>query len=110
MTVLEMYEKANLIIPLSQRDFISRLNDTMSELCGMYDSAVNENSQLSKVNTLYDSIAIRPLYHIAIVDNILFLSGAGETYKVEFLRKADIVNKKYWSENARGRKVKRERW
>lgn len=53
---------------------------------------------------------VRPMYYDAIVENILFLAGAGEQHKSEFIRKGRNAFLKYWTENAKGRRVRRMRW
>lgn len=110
MTVLEIYARVNLTTPLEQTNFFYFLNETIYELETMHGNITVGDSQLSKISNLSDSIAIEPLYHTAIADNILFLAGAGEVYKGEFIRKSDLAHKKIWSDNAKGKFVKRNGW
>lgn len=110
MTVFEMYERVNLTLPLEQRKFLSYLNDTVIELAAMYENVTVGKAQITRVDSLNDSLAINPLYHVAIADNILFLAGAGEMYKGEFIRKAELAYKKNWNSNAKNKRIKRNRW
>lgn len=110
MTVNEIYEKINLTVPMEQRKFFSLLNDTINELEVMYGDITVGNAQISKVSDLSDSISVDPLYYSAIADNILFLAGAGETYKSIFINKADSAHKKLWSNKAKGKIIKRVGW
>ena len=111
MTTLEIFEKVNLTVPIEQRRFFNLFADSVSELEAMFDGFVFcEGASRSLPAALTDNNAVRPLYHNAIVDNILFLSGQGESYKSEFLRKSRNAFLKYWRDNAKGRRVKRMRW
>ena len=111
MSVLEIFEKVNLAIPIEQRRFFNYFEDTVTELSSMYSGFVFEKGieyQLPKA--LSDKNVVRPLYHNAIVDNIIFLAGGEETHKTEFIRKSHDAYLKYWNDNAKGRKMKRMRW
>lgn len=109
--ILEIFEKVNLVMPIEQRRFFNWFDDTVKELQGMYiDYVIKKDSEYVSPKTLSDDCAVLELYKNAIVDNILFLAGAGEGYKSEFIRKAENAHLKYWNDNARGRRVKRMRW
>lgn len=62
------------------------------------------------IGKLSDEINVLPLYETAIVDNILFLIGQEASYKSEFMRKADLAHRQYWSKSAKGKVIKRLRW
>lgn len=111
MTVLEIFEKVNLIIPLEQRRFFNFFNDTVNELLSKYNGFVTEDREgVVPIASLSDDCMVLPLYAAAIVDNILFLSGQGEIYKSEFLRKAHETYLKYWNDNAKGRRMRGTSW
>ena len=111
MTLLNLFEKVNLVIPLEQRKFFSYFNDSIDELRSLYSRFLFESEgEYTPPKTLSDDIRVLPLYAPALVDNILFLAGQGETYKGEFIRKANLAYLQYWNENAKGRRVKRARW
>ena len=113
MTLLEIFEKVNLAVPLEQRRFFNHFEDSVNELASMYDSFVFEDDKsYTPPKSLSDDNAVRPLYHNAIVDNIIYLAGQGqnEAYKGEFMRKSRLAFLKYWNDNAKGKRVKRMRW
>lgn len=111
MTLLEIFEKVNLVVPLEQRRFFNHLTDTVNELNTLYDGFVLETKgEYTPPKDLSDSVGVLPLYHNAIVDNILFLAGQNESYKGEFIRKSKLAYLKYWNDNAKGKRVKRMRW
>ena len=112
MTLLEIFEKVNLVVPLEQRRFFNYFTDTVNELNTLYDGFVldAEGEYTPPKDLSPDSVGVLPLYHNAIVDNILFLAGQEETYKNEFLRKSKAAYLKYWNDNAKGKRVKRMRW
>ena len=111
MTILEIFEKVNLIMPIEQRRFFNFFEDTVSELQSLYSGFVFEkDAEYLPPKTLFDENVVKPLYHNAIVDNIVFLAGGNETYKSEFIRKSRDAYLKYWNDNARGRKIRRMRW
>ena len=155
MTILEIFEKVNLIIPIEQRTFFNFFEDTVNELQSLYRDFVfikdlkekqtqdtsnnysisssgdwyingilaeenNDKGEQQNTNVLVkeytpptslsnDNVVL-PLYHNSIVDNILFLANAGETYKSEFIRKSKDAYLKYWNDNAQGRRRRRMRW
>lgn len=111
MTVKLLYEKVNLIVPLEQRRFFRALNDTVSEIEAKYsDFLFEEGKRYVPINSLEDDWIVLPLYSDAIVDNILFLSGQGEMYKSEFIRKMKNAYLNYWNKNAKKRRLKRSWW
>lgn len=111
MTLLKLFEKVNLIVPLEQRRFFNYLDDTVNELNTLYDGFVLESEgEYAPPKDLSDDFGVLPLYHNAIVDNIVFLAGKEETYKGEFVRKSRLAYNKYWTDNAKGKRVKRMRW
>lgn len=111
MSLLEIFEKVNLITPIEQRRFFDFFNDTVAELESMYGGFVFEkDTEYQPPESLSDTIAVLPLYCGAIVDNIVFLENGEDGRKSEFIRKARNAYLKYWNDNARGRKMKRISW
>lgn len=111
MTLLEIFEKVNLMVPIEQRRFFNYFEDTVNELNTLYDGFVFvSEGEYTPPKDLSDSVGVLPLYHNAIVDNIVFLAGQKETYKGEFIRKSKLAFLKYWNDNAKGRRIKRIRW
>ena len=120
MTILEIYEKVNIKTPVEQRLFFNYLNDSINELAELYGdmpkTVFHDNitaADIVIIDTLSDKpdgMVILPLYHNAIVDNILFMCGQGDTYKGEFVRKSKEAYLHYWNIYSRGRHVKRNRW
>ena len=111
MSILEIFEKVNLKAPIEQRRFFNCFEDTVAELEAMYSGFVFEkDTEYQPPKALTDKNVVLPLYHSAIVDNILFLSGGGDVLKSEFIRKSRDAYLKYWNDNAKGRKIKAKRW
>ena len=111
MLVLEIFEKVNLVLPMEQRRFFNCFNDTVNELEATYGSFVFEKgTEYQPPSSLRDENVVLPLYHNAIVDNIVFLASGEEMRKSEFLRKSREAYLKYWKDNARGRKMRRLEW
>ena len=117
MTILEIYEKVNLIIPMEQRVFFNFFEDTVNELESLYgDFLFIKDKEYTPPESLTDEegneaeTVVLPLYHNSIVDNILFLANKGEQYKSEFIRKSRDAYLKYWNDNAKGRRIRRMRW
>ena len=76
MSLLEIFEKVNLIVPIEQRRFFNCFEDTVSELQALYDGFVFEKgTEYNPPKALSDENVVLPLYTDAIVDNIVFLSG-----------------------------------
>ena len=111
MTILEIYEKVNLIIPMEQRVFFNFFEDSVNELESLYgDFLFIKDKEYTPPESLTDDNVVLPLYHNSIVDNILFLANKGEQYKSEFIRKSRDAYHKYWNDNAKGRRIRRMRW
>lgn len=111
MTVKEIYEKVNLILPLEQRRFFNLFADTVAELLALYRKYVTvDNEEFTAPKNLSDENTVMPLYHGAIVDNIVFLVNGDESRKSEFIRKSREAYLKYWSDNAKGRKIEGRAW
>lgn len=111
MTIREIFEKVNLVVPMEQRVFFNFFEDTVNELQSLYrDFVFIKDTEYAPPESLKDENVVLPLYHNSIVDNILFLANKGEHYKSEFLRKAKDAYLKYWNDNAQGRRIKRMRW
>lgn len=60
--------------------------------------------------SITEEIVVKPLYHNAIVDNILFLAGGEDSRKSEFIRKSREAYLNYWNINAKGRRMQKARW
>ena len=111
MTILEIFEKVNLKVPMEQRKFFNFFEDTVNELQSLYrDFVFIEDKEYTPPERLTDENVVLPLYHNSIVDNILFLADAGEVYKSEFIRKSKDAYLKYWNDDAKGRRIRRMRW
>ena len=111
MTILEIFEKVNLVIPIEQRVFFNFFEDTVNELRSMYgDFVFIKGTEYTPPESLTDDNVVLPLYHNSIVDNILFLANKGEAYKGEFIRKSKDAYLKYWNDDAKGRRIRRMRW
>lgn len=115
MTILDIYEKVNIVTPLEQRGFFNYFDDCVNELRSIFagydkDYVIEEGEDYSPLTRLTDKNHVRPMYYDAIVDGILFYAGAGEQYKSEFIRKARYAFLKYWTDNAKGRRIRRMRW
>ena len=111
MTILEIFEKVNLVVPIEQRNFFNFFEDTVNELQSLYrDFVFIKDTEYTPPESLNVDNVVLPLYHNSIVDNILFLANAGETYKSEFIRKSKDAYLKYWNDNAQGRRKRRMRW
>lgn len=111
MSILEIFEKVNLALPIEQRRFFDYFEDTVSELQSIYSGFVLEKDKnFEPPKALADENTVLPLYSGAIVDNIIFLAGGEEAYKSEFIRKSRNAYLKYWNDNAKGRKIKRMEW
>ena len=111
MTILEIFEKVNLLVPIEQRVFFNFFEDSVNELWSLYgDFIFIEGKEYTPPERLTDENVVLPLYHNAIVDNILFLANKGEQYKGEFIRKSKDAYLKYWNDNAKGRRIRRMRW
>lgn len=158
MTILEIFERVNLMLPLAQRLFINYLNDTQSELETMFninlltiygtqmdihaDSEIGEglpDGEVDTTKTYFDTetetyytyatawevlsiidvpmitsltsiTKIAPLYHIAMVDNILYMATNSEAFKVGFINKARQAYSTYWGKHAKGKKMGRRTW
>ncbi len=111
MSILEIFEKVNLAVPIEQRLFFNFFEDTAIELQAMYSGLVfKKGTEFKPPKALSDENVVLPLYHNAIVDNIIFLARGEETRKTEFIRKSRDAYLKYWNDNAKGRKMKRLEW
>ena len=111
MTLLEIYEKVNLVIPIEQRVFFNFFEDTVNELFSLYgDFVIDKDTKYTPPKSLTETNVVLPLYHNSIVDNILFLANKGESYKSEFIRKSRDAYLKYWNDSAKGRRIRRMRW
>ena len=75
MTILKMFEHVSIMAPIEQRLFINYYNETVDELCGLYDKYVLKNETADPESVHIQSITdeeggILPLYHTAMIDNI----------------------------------------
>lgn len=113
MTTLEIYENVSLKAPLEQRRFFDFFNNTVDELEALYHTRyvfIDPEQGNTPIHYLDEDSNVKPLYHEAIIDNILFLSGQDETYKSEFVRKSKEAYLKYWEDVSKNRIRKRECW
>ena len=118
MTVLEIYEKITLKAPIEQRVFLNYLNDSINEIAALHGDMPHlvfhgniKSADIVPIDTIYgeEKIVLLPLYHNAIVDNILFLCGQGDEHKLETIRKAKDAYLQYWSEYSKHKQIKRHK-
>lgn len=111
MTILEMFEKVSLKTPIEQRKFFNYYDDSVNELLSLYDFVlVDGKTHETPTTDLYADSVVLPLYHNAIVDNILFMVSNDTNYKSEFLRKSKDAHLKYWHDKAKGKRIRKMRW
>lgn len=110
MTILEMYEKISLKAPIEQRKFFNYYDDSVNELMSTYDIVIEDGKTYAPITDLYENNVVLPLYHNAIVDNILFMISNEEIYKSEFIRKSKEAYLSYWNKKAKGTRQRRMRW
>ena len=70
----------------------------------------DKDTEDGTVSSFDDTITVKPLYMVGIVDNILFLNGVGEEYKAQFYDKTRSAWLEYWTQHAKGARIKRKRW
>lgn len=117
MTVLEMYEKIVSNKPLNQRLFFNYLNESINELTSLHGCMAGVvfypniiAADLVPVKSFDTELNVLPLYHSAIIDNIMFLCGNGDVHKAEFVRKAQEAYLHYWNISSKGKRMKRAGW
>jgi hypothetical protein len=110
MTILEMFEKISLKTPIEQRKFFNYYDDSVNELLATYDIVIEDGKTYAPITDLYEDNVVLPLYHNAIVDNILFMISNEAEYKSEFIRKSKDAYLKYWKDKAKGTRQRRMRW
>ena len=110
MTILEMFEKISLKTPIEQRKFFNYYDDSVNELMATYDIVIEDGKTYAPITDLYDDNVVLPLYHNAIVDNILFMISNEAEYKSEFIRKSKDAYLSYWNDKAKGIRQRRMRW
>lgn len=110
MTILEMYEKISLKAPIEQRKFFNYYDDSVNELMATYDIVIEDGKTYAPITDLYENNVVLPLYHNAIVDNILFMISNETNYKSEFIRKSKEAYLSYWNKKAKGTRQRRMRW
>lgn len=111
MTLLEMYEKVSLKTPIEQRKFFNYFDDSVNELLSLYDLVIVEDKAYEAPTTdLYEDNVVLPLYHNAIIDNVLYMISNDMNYKSEFIRKSKEAYLKYWNDKAKGKRIRRMRW
>lgn len=111
MTLLEMFEKVSLKTPIEQRKFFNYFDDSVNELLSLYDLVIVEGKTYEAPTTdLYADNVVLPLYHNAIIDNILYMISNDTNYKSEFVRKSKDAYLKYWNDKAKGKRIRRMRW
>ena len=119
MTILKMFEHVSIMAPIEQRLFINYYNETVDELCGLYDKYVLKNETADPESVHIQNITdeeggILPLYHTAMIDNIYqyISTDASEKafYKQEFLRKASMAHNRYFRDDSKKIYLKKAWW
>jgi len=117
MTARELYERVNASAAIDERRFFDCLNDSIAETAAQYGTQPETAfpsgltaRDMYRLRSFGEEIPLLPLYSTALADNILYLSGNGEHYKGEYLRKSREAWLSYWHETAHHRKLKRKGW
>ena len=116
MTIKKMYEAVNMRVPIDERTFFEYFNESVAELVLKYKAkyiytAFDEETNNPTVSSLKDENPIFDLYHIAVLYNILYLCGLGDSYKTLSLSYADEAHlKKQKERNTDGDFIERDDW
>lgn len=115
MTIKKMYEAVNMRTPIDERTFFEYFNESVAELVlkfkAKYIFTDNEKEKNPQISSLNEDNPIFDLYHIAVLYNILYLCGLGDTYKTMFLSYSEEANlQKEKERDTRGDFMKREEW
>lgn len=104
-------EKYNEYFELSSNGFMPvRSNDFKENKCYKETEKEDPLINIPPPKHLNDDIVVKSLFHICLIDNILYLAGLGDKYKNEFLRKASLAEREDWNANNKGGRIRRMRW
>lgn len=111
MKVLTLFEKVNREKQISQPDFLTYYNDTVSEIVNLYGEPLTlDGNPLEICESLYEEMCIDDAYADSVTDNILYLADTSNSArKSEFLRKSKNAFNRLWSRRARNLKFRRRR-
>lgn len=111
MLVLTLFEKVNRELQLSQPDFLTYYNDTISEIVNLYGEPLTlDGCPLEICDSLFNEMCIDDAYADSVIDNILYLADtSNSTRKSEFLRKSKNAFNRLWCRRARNLKFRRRR-
>lgn len=104
MTLIDLFERVNIVASISQRAFIDYYINSVNELMGLYGEkyVIQRNKEFDgNISDIRAENVIMPLYDVPTVDNILYCITGNQEYKSEFLRKADEAYRKYWRDGAK---------
>lgn len=113
MKIIDIFEKVNLTVPIEQRDFLNYVEDTIHELSSMYGEKFifsGDDYKFTSPDSINEEIPVHEHYKKAIAENVLFLAGAGDVHQHEFIRQSRDAYLRYWNEDAKDRKLRRNRW
>ena len=117
MTIIDIYERISLKVPMEQKLFFNALNDTINAISARYGSIPGvtfdnrlRGDELMPIHGLIEEIPLLPMYHNAVVDGIMYRSGQGDAYGAESDRKADEAYRYYWFLHSGGKKTRRRQW
>lgn len=113
MDLTSIFEKVNRKVAITQPEFLTYYNDSISELVNLYGDnfTLGENIK-TEAEKLTDFMCVDSHYVEAIVDNIISLEGSSDDSdfkKSEFLRKSKNAYLRLWNTKASGLTLRRGR-
>ena len=108
----DIYDKANSIVGMSQKDFVTAFNEAILQLSSRYEEKyIFENSVPSELTSVEDSIPIHREWRSAILNYVIYLKNGDALRKSEYDSNLDYAYRTIWKKRlGAGKKFKTARW
>jgi hypothetical protein len=97
INVKDIYDKANSITGVSQKEFVTFVNEAVLQLVGRYGGKyIYESGDGVEIKTVDDSIPVYAEWKIALINYVVYLKNGDALRKAEYDSSLDYIYRTIW--------------
>lgn len=111
INVKDIYDKANSVTGMSQKEFITSFNEAVLQLTSRYDDKlVFENAAPRDITGVDETVPIYKEWSAAILHYVIYLKNGDALRKSEYDASLDYTYRTVWKKRMRGTRYRVPRW
>lgn len=104
INIKDLYDKANSVVGISQKEFLTYVNEAILQLLSRYgEKYVFENTASIDILSVEDTADIYPEWKSPILHYVIYLKNGDQVRKQEYDSSHDYAYRTLWKARMRGR-------